>query len=191
MANDTMSPPSAVQTIPPAEVARRGECDLIDVRSPVEYEEVHADRARLVPLDRLDPQAVMASRQGPMEEPVFVICRSGGRSAKAVEAFHAAGFHNVFSVAGGTAAWEKAGLPVVRGESRVISLERQVRIAAGLLVIIAVALGYFVHPVLFALAGIVGAGLVFAGVTDTCGMGMMLARMPWNQGRCEGSSCSR
>ena len=181
MTTDTMSPASGVQTIPPAELAGRAEYDLIDVRTPIEYEEVHARSARLVPLDRLDPKAVMASRQGPPEEPVFVICKSGSRSAKAVEKFQAAGFENVISVAGGTTAWEKAGLPVVRGESNVISLERQVRIAAGLLVIIGVALGYLIHPALFALSGFVGAGLVFAGITNTCGMGMMLARMPWNQ----------
>jgi rhodanese-related sulfurtransferase len=186
-----MSPASGVQTIPPAELAGRDGYDLIDVRTPIEYEEVHARSARLVPLDRLDPKAVMAARRGPAEEPLFVICKSGGRSAKAVQKFQAAGFDNVISVAGGTSAWEKAGLPVARGESNVISLERQVRIAAGLLVIIGVALGYLLHPALFAMAGFVGAGLVFAGVTNTCGMGMMLARMPWNQGRCEGSSCSR
>ena len=79
-----------------------------------------------------------------------------------------------------------AGLPVVRGK-KAVSLERQVRIAAGSLVVIGVALGLLVHPVLFGLSGFVGAGLVFAGVTDTCGMGMMLARMPWNR---RGTTCA-
>jgi rhodanese-related sulfurtransferase len=77
---------------------------------------------------------------------------------------------------GGTAAWEQAGLPVVRGQRKVISLERQVRIAAGLLVLCGVLLGWLVHPPLYALSAFVGAGLVFAGMTDTCGMGMLLAR---------------
>lgn len=62
-----------------------------------------------------------------------------------------------------------------------MSLERQVRIAAGLLVVLGTALGYFVHPYLLGLPAFVGAGLVFAGITDTCGMGMLLAKMPWNQ----------
>jgi rhodanese-related sulfurtransferase len=147
----------------------------------VEFAEVHAEGATLVPLDRLDPAAVLAARTGPPDEPIYVICRSGARAAKACEAFRAAGFPHVFNVEGGTEAWQRAGLPVVRGERTVISLERQVRIAAGLLVVTGVLLGWLVHPVFFALSAFVGAGLVFAGVTDTCGMGMLLARMPWNR----------
>lgn len=84
-------------------------------------------------------------------------------------------------VEGGTLAWEAAGFPVERGESRVISLERQVRIGAGALVVSGVLLARFVHPAFLWLSGFVGAGLVFAGVTDTCGMGMLLAKAPWNQ----------
>jgi predicted small integral membrane protein len=71
-----------------------------------------------------------------------------------------------------------------------MSLERQVRIAAGTLVFIGSLLGYFIHPAWIGLSGFVGAGLVFAGITDTCGMAMVLARMPWNNHRpAEGSSC--
>jgi rhodanese-related sulfurtransferase len=86
----------------------------------------------------------------------------------------------VVNVEGGTVACAAAGLPVVRGR-KAVSLERQVRIAAGLLVVLGVALGWLVHPALVGLSAFVGAGLVFAGVTDTCGMGMLLARMPWNR----------
>jgi hypothetical protein len=86
----------------------------------------------------------------------------------------------VVNVEGGTQAWDEAGLPVVRGQ-KAISLERQVRIAAGSLVLLGALLGYFAHPYWIALSAFVGAGLVFAGITDTCGMGMLLARMPWNQ----------
>jgi hypothetical protein len=82
----------------------------------------------------------------------------------------------------------EVGLPVVRGK-KTISLERQVRIAAGLLVLIGSLLGWLVHPVFIGLSAFVGAGLVFAGVTDTCGMGLMLARMPWNQVQETGSAC--
>ena len=87
------------------------------------------------------------------------------------------------NVAGGTVACVQAGLPVNRGQ-KTMSLERQVRIAAGSLVVIGTVLGAFVHPYWLGLPGFVGAGLVFAGVTDTCGMGMVLARMPWNQASC-------
>jgi len=174
----------SVQTITPNELEglRRREqaVDLIDVRTPVEYREVHADPARSVPLDRLDPRAVMEARNGTRHEPLYVICRSGSRGRQACEAFQAAGFSNVVNVDGGTLAWEQAGLPVVRGK-KAVSLERQVRIAAGSLVVLGAALGAFVHPAFLGLAAFVGAGLVFAGVTDTCGMGMILARMPWNR----------
>ena len=78
-------------------------------------------------------------------------------------------------------AWNEAGFPVTRGRSRVISLERQVRIGAGALVLTGVLLGSLVHPAFFALSGLVGAGLVFAGLTDWCGMGLLLAKAPWNQ----------
>jgi rhodanese-related sulfurtransferase len=106
---------------------------LIDVRTPAEFSTIHAEGAQLIPLaalDPLDPKQIMCALDGSPDEPLYVICQSGGRAAKAVERFHSAGFHNVFSVAGGTTAWEPAGLPVVRGNRK-----RQVRIAAGALVL--------------------------------------------------------
>ena len=152
--------------------------ELIDVRTPVEYREVHVDMARNVPLDQLDPKQIISGRNG--TGPLYVICRSGGRGQKACEKLLAAGYTHVVNVEGGTQAWEEAGLPVVRGK-KAISLERQVRIAAGLLVLIGSGLGVFVSPYWIGLSAFVGAGLAFAGITDTCGMGMLLARMPWNQ----------
>jgi rhodanese-related sulfurtransferase len=111
---------------------------------------------------------------------LYFICRSGSRGKQACEKLLAAGLVDVVNVEGGTVAWEQAGLPVVRGKKS-ISLERQVRIAAGALVLMGALLAYFAHPVWIGLAAFVGAGLMFAGITDTCGMGMILARMPWNQ----------
>ena len=152
--------------------------ELIDVRTPVEYREVHVGFARNVPLDQLDATPFAAGHDAAL--PLYVICRSGGRGKQACEKFLAAGYTNVVNVEGGTQAWEQAGLPVVRGQ-KAMSLERQVRIAAGLLVLIGAVLGAFVSRYWLGLPAFVGAGLVFAGVTDTCGMGMILARMPWNQ----------
>jgi rhodanese-related sulfurtransferase len=149
---------------------------LLDVRTPVEFREVHAAGARNVPLDRLDPAAV------PAGGPVYVICRSGGRGKQACDRLRAAGRADVVNVEGGTEAWAAAGLPVVRGKPAV-SLERQVRIAAGALVLAGAGLAWVVHPGFVGLAAFVGAGLVFAGATDTCGMGLVLARMPWNRVR--------
>jgi rhodanese-related sulfurtransferase len=175
----------SVQMIRAEEVFKRSQggqrTDLIDVRTPAEYEQVHAEGAVAAPLDRLDPIAQMSARQDAADEPLYVICQSGGRAAKACEQFAAAGFKNVWCVEGGTTAWERAGLPIVRGTKKVISLERQVRIAAGSLVLVGLLLGWFVHRSLFGLTAFVGAGLVFAGITDWCGMGLLLAKMPWNR----------
>jgi hypothetical protein len=133
-----------------------------------------------VPLDSLDPAEVMRSRGGTSPEPLYLVCRSGSRGRQACEQFLAAGFANVVNVEGGTLGCVEAGLPVVRGK-KTIPLERQVRIAAGLLVLVGALLGLLVHPAFIGLSAFVGAGLVFAGITDTCGMGMLLARMPWNR----------
>jgi len=183
-----------VSTISPENLAQRVKdgrpIDLIDVRTPVEYRELHVEFARNVPLDQLDPQAVMQARNGSAAEPLYVVCRSGGRGQKACEKFEQAGFKNVINVEGGTQACEASGLPVVRGK-KAISLERQVRIAAGFLVLVGVGLGWFVHPGFFGLAAFVGGGLVFAGITDTCGMGMLLARMPWNQCAASSNACAK
>jgi rhodanese-related sulfurtransferase len=153
--------------------------ELIDVRTPVEFREVHVSFARNVPLDRLDAAHIAAGRHG-SSQPLYVICRSGSRGKQACEKLLSAGYANVVNVEGGTQAWDQAGLPVVRGQ-QAMSLERQVRIAAGTLVVLGSALGAFVSPYWIGLAAFVGAGLVFAGITDTCGMGMLLARMPWNK----------
>lgn len=153
--------------------------DLIDVRTPKEFREVHSSFARNLPLDSLDPRTVISGHSN-VDQPLYFICRSGARAAKACEAFVAAGFTNVVNVAGGTDAWDAAELSVERGK-KAISLERQVRLAAGLLVFLGSLLGYFIHDYWIALPAFVGAGLIFAGITDTCGMAMLLARMPWNQ----------
>jgi len=154
--------------------------ELIDVRTPLEFREVHVDFARNVPLDRINADLLMAEHDGSSGEPVYVICRSGNRSRQACEKLLKAGHGNIVNVIGGTQAWEAAGLPVVRGK-KAISLERQVRIVAGALVLTGALLAFFVNIHFVWLSAFVGAGLVFAGVTDTCGMALLLARAPWNQ----------
>jgi len=181
-------------TIHPEQIDRRrasgARIELIDVRTPVEYREVHADIARNVPLQALDPGAVMRARNGAAEDPLYVICRSGSRAAKACDQFVAAGHNNVVCVEGGTRAWEEAGLAVVRGK-KAVSLERQVRMAAGLLAAIGSGLAFWGHPYFIAIPAAVGVGLIWAGITDYCPMAMGLARMPWNQVACDqGAGCS-
>jgi len=185
-----------VATVSPKDLMNlcsRGEpINLIDVRTPAEFGEVHVDFARNVPLDRLDPKQ-LAADHAHHAGPIYFVCRSGGRSKTACERMIAAGVNDVVSVEGGTTACDAAGLPVVRGK-KAMSLERQVRIAAGALVAIGAALAAFGPDDLWraigaGLAGFVGCGLVFAGITDTCGMAMLIGRMPWNQ--VAATSCSR
>lgn len=167
------------------EQLKAGKGTLIDVRTPAEYREVHAVGAKLVPLDRFDPRAVR-SEFGPSESaPLLVICRSGARARQACERLKAAGCADLALVDGGTLAWEKAGLPVERGKAT-ISLERQVRLIVGSLTIAGSALGAFADPWFLLLPAFLGAGLLYAGITDTCGLAMILAKMPWNR---VGDSC--
>jgi rhodanese-related sulfurtransferase len=157
---------------------------LLDVRTPAEYEEAHIAGSILHPLSSLDPQKV--AELSANKKNCLVICRSGGRAKQAAEKLLRNNCPNVKVLTGGVSAWEARGLPLVRGK-KTISLERQVRIAAGTLVLLGALLGAFVSPIWIALSGFVGAGLIFAGVTDTCGMAMLLAKMPWNN---TGMSCT-
>lgn len=164
-----------------ARIAEVPNSTVIDVRTPVEFAEVHVPQAVNLPLDRLTSEALAKAGGAAREQPVYLICRGGQRATKAAEALLARGSTRPVVVTGGTLAWIEAGFPVVRGEAKVISLERQVRIAAGTLVFTGALLAWFVHHGFVWLAGFVGAGLVFAGVTDFCGMGLVIAKMPWNQ----------
>jgi len=161
--------------------------EIIDVRTPMEFQEVHLEIARNVPLDALDPVTVMKTRSGSAQEPLYIICRSGSRGQQACEKFVAAGFTNIVNVEGGTLACVETGLPVIRGK-KVVSLQRQVSITAGLLVLLGAIL-WFVHPAFIILSAFMGAGLVYSAVTDTCPMGMVLAKMPWNRVKQPANTC--
>lgn len=173
--------PATTLKIPPSAVPLGQSCIVLDVRTELEHQEIALKQPHLhVPLDKLDVARFMRENKIDAARPVYILCRSGKRAAQAAEAFIAAGHDNVRVVEGGIIACEAAGIPVGKGE--VISLERQVRIAAGLLVVAGVLSGAFISPVFYGLAGFVGAGLVFAGITDTCAMGLLLAKAPWNKG---------
>lgn len=178
-----MSTTMSAETITASELATRiangEEIDLIDVRTPAEYREIHAQPAKLIPLDKLSAKALGDLRVTHKDKPVYVICKSGNRGRQACEKLMAAGIP-VVNVEGGTTAWAAAGLPVVRGK-KTISLERQVRIVAGAMVFLGTLAGALANPLFLIIPGFVGLGLVFAGVTDSCGMAMILAKMPWNQ----------
>ncbi len=169
---------------------QRGEpIELIDVRTPAEFRSLHASIARLAPLDELNPKSFMKSRSAANGATLYFICRTGTRSEKACEKFLKAGFGQVLSVAGGTVAWERAGLPVARGK-RMLPLDRQVQTAAGIMALTGFVLGEVRDPNWFFLSGFVGCGLLFAGLSGFCPLGWIIARMPWNQAGREQSCCA-
>ena len=158
---------------------------LVDVRTPAEFQTVHAVGASPAPLNELNPQAFPASG-----EPIYFICKGGVRSRQAAELFLKAGRTNVVSVDGGTDAWVSAGLPVERGGRNVLPLDRQVQMTAGLICLAGVILGTWANPWWYLLSAMVGMGMTMAGLTGFCPMGILLAKMPWNQGgSCATGSC--
>jgi rhodanese-related sulfurtransferase len=165
--------PSELQSL----LASGAPAQLLDVRSYPEFAAGHLRGARLLPLDDLPRRLDEIDRH----QPVVVVCRTGKRSALAREALGRAGFERVADLAGGVAAWQDAGLPLDKSARVPWSLERQVRIVAGSLVLLGIVLGLLVHPAFLGLSAFVGAGLVFAGITDWCGMGLLLAKLPWNR----------
>ena len=161
---------------------------LLDVRTPGEYESVHIPGAYNVPLDTLGEHG--DEIRAHVETPVVLVCQSGSRARRAEEALRQAKMPNLHVLDGGVNAWVAAGQRVARGPER-MSLERQVRIVAGALAATGGILAVGVNPLFGLLSAFIGSGLVFAGVTDWCGMGLLLAKMPWNRRGCEGGTCSR
>ena len=159
-------------------LSERPDVRLLDVRTPGEHEAVHIRGAYNVPLDTLGEHG--REIRAHVEEPVVLICQSGQRARKAEEALRHAGMPNLHVLDGGVSGWVAAGKPVVRGAERV-SLERQVRIAAGSLAAVGGLLALAVNPLFALLPTFVGGGLVFAGVTDTCGMAMALSKLSYNR----------
>ena len=168
--------------IRPAELAellaQHPEIRLLDVRTPGEYDAVHIRGAYNVPLDQLGEHGREISAN--VADPVVLVCQSGQRARKAEAALRDSGMPNVHVLDGGVAAWLAAGQPVVRGTER-LSLERQVRIAAGALAASGGLLALTVSPLFAILPLFIGSGLVFAGVTNWCGMAILLARLPYNR----------
>lgn len=162
------------------ELLKNNDCHLlIDVRSPAEFKASHIEGAQNVPLDHLNEQ--IANVVGDKDATLYLMCSCGNRSGKGCEEMEALGYQNAVSIEGGLIGLKKLGVKVIEDEHPIMSIERQVRIVAGSLVLIGLILGFLVNPAWFGISAFVGAGLVFAGITDTCGMGLLLAKMPWNQ----------
>lgn len=172
----------------PAEVnawLKLGQAVLVDVREADEFAREHVAGASLNPLSRLDAGAMSV----PAGKKLVIMCQSGNRSSQALVALTGRMDGTVYNMMGGLNAWKKQDLPVEQDLSQPIPIMRQVQIGAGSLVLLGVILGWFVNPAFFLLAGFVGAGLTFAGITGFCGMATLLQYMPWN--RNQGAQTSR
>ena len=177
----------SITTISPAELhalAASGPLDLIDVRTPAEFAGGQAQGARNLPLDRLAADAL-----GRTGGPLYVICQSGTRSRKACAQLVSAGVTDVVDVLGGTTAWKAAGLPMVGSGVRVFSVERQVRCIIGGGVLVGAVLALTVHPYYAGISAFFGAGLFLAGLTDFCGLALLVAVLPWNRSGPVGGAC--
>jgi rhodanese-related sulfurtransferase len=148
---------------------------IIDVRNPDEFAASRLPGAELVPL----PTLPVAMQSWNRDEPIVVMCKSGGRSKQAYEQMVAAGFTNVSSLAGGIDACKNAGVQVIVLR-RTLPIFQQVMIAAGTLILLGLILGR-VHWAFYTIDWLVACGMIFAGVTGFCGMAKVLERMPWNR----------
>lgn len=155
---------------------------VLDVRTPAEFETAHIPGSYNVPLDNLREHR--AELRAHLDEDVVLVCRTGGRAEQAEKALAEVGLPGLRVLEGGMVAWESNGAPVNRGK-QTWELERQVRLVAGSIVLSSI-LGSIVVPELKWVAGGIGAGLTFAALSNTCAMGMLLAKMPWNR---RGDSC--
>ncbi|GAA1026379.1 rhodanese-like domain-containing protein [Virgisporangium ochraceum] len=156
---------------------------LLDVRTPAEFETVHIPGAYNVPLDLLREHR--AELRAHLDDEVVLVCRSGARATQAGQTLAEVGLPNVRVLDGGMLAWQQqAAAPVTRGRPR-WDLERQVRLVAGGIVLVSV-LASLLVPGLQWVAAVMGAGLTVAALTNTCAMGMLLARLPYNRrGSCD------
>ena len=155
----------------------QGQFTLIDIRERDEYERAHIREALHFPLSALEKSdiEIEAGRQ------VVFHCRSGQRTEINCDRLEQHVEGDVLLMKGGLNAWAASGLPVVENRSAPMEINRQVQIAAGGLTLLGVLLGYFANPVFYVLAGFIGAGLMFSGLSGTCAMARILMAMPWNK----------
>lgn len=152
---------------------------VIDVREDIEYRAEHIPGTSHLPLLELSEEKVTHLKR---DKPLYIVCKSGFRSQKAAEKLMHFGFNQVYVLEGGLDAWKQARHVLNRGQERhVWSLDRQVCFSAGVLVLLGIALSWGVHPLFVCLSLFVAGGLVFSALTNTSGMALMLAKMPWNK----------
>ena len=156
--------------------AQPSQAQLIDVRSPSEFAAGHLPGAANIPMEQIESRLADLSST----RPIVLICQMGKRARMTAGLLEPCQLQ-LSILEGGTSAWMQAGFPVVRSIKSRWSLERQVRLGAGLLVLTASALTLLLDPRWLFLAAFIGLGLTFAGLTDICPMAEIFGRMPWNK----------
>lgn len=162
-------------TLTPTDLRNKPGAQLIDVRSPSEFAAGHIPGAINIPMDQIESRLADLNRG-----PIVLICQMGKRAQMTADILSPCGL-NLTVLEGGTAAWMQQGFSVTKSVKTRWSLERQVRLGAGLIVLTASTLALTSNPRWLFLAAFVGAGLIFAGLTDICPMAEFLQRMPWNR----------
>ncbi|MCX5632694.1 MAG: MBL fold metallo-hydrolase [Phycisphaerae bacterium] len=150
---------------------------ILDVRSAMEFSQSHIEPSINIPIDMLSNKIGELSQS---KQKYLVLCHSGTRAAMAADMLLQSGIHTVKVIEGGIAHWEKEKLPVIKGQGG-MSLERQVRIIAGSLVLLGIIMAALVHWVFIFISVFVCCGLIYAGLTDNCLMGMLLMKLPYNK----------
>jgi rhodanese-related sulfurtransferase len=154
---------------------------VLDVRTPAEHQESHlAASCCHLPLDQISA-ANLRQRFPATDKPLYILCKGGVRAAKAAEFLSKEGFTQAIVVEGGLDACITCGADVAGEKSAILPLERQVRVAAGAVVLLGLALGVVMHPFFYWLSAFAGGGLIFAGLSGWCGMALLLAKAPWNK----------
>ena len=156
---------------------------ILDVRTAAEVKAAGLPDCLHIPLhelttERLKEEIIKSGKNG---SHVYLLCQAGRRAEMAADQLKGTLDAELYVIEGGMNAVKQSNIQLQETWPKVIPLERQVRIVAGLLVIIGVVLGTWVSPVFYGVSAFVGAGLTFSGLTDICPMGMMIAKMPWNR----------
>ena len=161
---------------------QEGKALLIDVREPAEFQAEHIAHALSIPLSQLE--SVFQTLKIPSEKVILFQCLHGKRGEMACEATQKLKniSNQIHNIEGGIQSLKQAGLPVTAAQSSTIPIMRQVQIIVGGLVLLSVILGFLLTQATFVVAGMLGAALVFAGITGWCGgLALLMKKMPWNQ----------
>lgn len=156
----------------------KNEAVIVDVREPGEYEAIHIKGAQLIPVDVIENDKLPDLNN----KKLIIHCHSGRRGETACKKLLSNNPDlDVYNLEGGITAWAKAGLKVEKSDKAYISIERQVQITIGSGVLLGLILGYFIHSGFLFISGFFAAGLLFAGITGSCGLAIAMSKMPWNQ----------